>query len=211
MAFREGSTLASTSRENGTVKNPPPVKRPNIELRCREHLLPHEVEALIKAAKDTRYPERNSALILIMYRHGLRVGETIALRWAQFDLGMGLVHINRLKKGVPSTHPISARESRALHTLKRANHTNSPFVFLSERGAPFSDRGIRKIIFEAGERAKLDFPVHPHMLRHACGYYLALHGHDTRAIQAYLGHRSIEHTVRYTALAPDRFKNFWQD
>lgn len=211
MAFREGSTLASTSRENGTVKKQPPVKRPNLELRCREHLLPHEVEALIKAAKDTRYPERNSALILIMYRHGLRVGEAIALRWAQFDLGMGLVHINRLKKGVPSTHPISARESRALHTLKRANHANSPFVFVSERGAPFSDRGIRKIIFEAGERAKLDFPVHPHMLRHACGYYLALHGHDTRAIQAYLGHRSIEHTVRYTALAPDRFKNFWQD
>lgn len=204
--------MDSTSRENGTVrKNPPPVKKPNLELRCREHLLPHEVEALIKAARDTRYPERNSTLILIMYRHGLRVGEAITLRWAQFDLGMGLVHINRLKKGVPSTHPLSAKESRALHTLKRQNRFNSPFVFVSERGAPFSDRGIRKIIFEAGERAELDFPVHPHMLRHACGYYLALHGHDTRAIQAYLGHRSIEHTVRYTALAPDRFKNFWQD
>jgi type 1 fimbriae regulatory protein FimB/type 1 fimbriae regulatory protein FimE len=76
---------------------------------------------------------------------------------------------------------------------------------------PFSERGIRKIICEAGEKAELDFPVHPHMLRHACGYYLALHGQDTRAIQAYLGHRSIEHTVRYTALAPDRFKDFWQD
>lgn len=203
--------MSTTSRENGTVKNNPPVKRPNLELRCREHLLPDEVEALIKAARDSRYPDRNSTLILIMYRHGLRVGEVCALRWAQFDLRMGLAHINRLKKGIPSTHPISARESRALHTLKRQNHLNSPFVFVSERGSPFSPRGIRKIVAEAGQKAELDFPVHPHMLRHACGYYLALNGQDTRAIQAYLGHRSIEHTVRYTALAPDRFRNFWQD
>ena len=203
--------MGSTSRENGTVKNQPPVKQPNLALRCREHLLPDEVEAMIKAARASRYPERNSTLILIMYRHGLRCGEVIALRWAQFDLKMGLLHVNRIKKGVAATHPISARESRALHTLKRQNKDNSPFVFVSERGAPFSARGIRKIICEAGQKAELDFPVHPHMLRHACGYYLALNGQDTRAIQAYLGHRSIEHTVRYTALAPDRFRNFWQD
>jgi type 1 fimbriae regulatory protein FimB/type 1 fimbriae regulatory protein FimE len=74
-----------------------------------------------------------------------------------------------------------------------------------------TDRNIRVIVAEAGKKAEIDFPVHPHQLRHACGYYLALNGHDTRAIQAYLGHRSIEHTVRYTALAPDRFRNFWQD
>lgn len=203
--------MSSTSRVNGTVKNQPPVKKPNIELRCREHLLPHEVEALMKAAKESRYPHRNSTLILIMYRHGLRIAETCALRWAQFDLGMGLMHVNRVKRGIPSTHPVSAQESRALHTLKRQNKDHSPFVFVSERGSPFSERGIRKIICEAGEKAELEFPVHPHMLRHACGYYLALKGHDTRAIQAYLGHRSIEHTVKYTALAPDRFNNFWQD
>lgn len=203
-----------TSRVSGTVgkekkKPSPPVKPKNIEVRCREHLLPEEVEALVKAAKVGRYPERNSTIILLMYRHGLRVNEATTLRWAQIDLKMGLLYVNRLKQGVPSTHPISARESRALHFLKRSAST--PFVFTSERGTPLSDRAIRKIVAEAGVRAEFDFPVHPHQLRHACGYYLALNGHDTRAIQAYLGHRSIEHTVRYTALAPDRFRNFWQD
>jgi type 1 fimbriae regulatory protein FimB/type 1 fimbriae regulatory protein FimE len=202
--------VESTSRAFGKVKRPP-VKQKNIDLRCREHLLPDEVEAMIKATRDTRYPERNSTMILLMFRHGLRVSEAIALRWAQIDFKTGLLHVNRLKGGVASTHPISARESRALHTLKRSNSQNSPFVFLSERGAPMSDRNVRVIVAEAGKKAEIDFPVHPHQLRHACGYYLALHGHDTRAIQAYLGHRSIEHTVRYTALAPDRFKSFWQD
>lgn len=202
--------MSTTSRVLGEVKRRPPVKPKNLDVRCREHLLPDEVEALIKGARSSRNPERNSTLILIMYRHGLRVSEAVALRWAQIDLGMGLMHVNRLKHGVASTHPISARESRALHTLKRQS-TNSPFVFLSERGAPLSPRTVHDIVRFAGEKAEFDFPCHPHQLRHACGYYLALKGQDTRAIQAYLGHRSIEHTVRYTALAPDRFKNFWQD
>jgi type 1 fimbriae regulatory protein FimB/type 1 fimbriae regulatory protein FimE len=84
-------------------------------------------------------------------------------------------------------------------------------VFSMERGGPLTDSGVRKVIARAGEEAKLGFPVHPHMLRHACGYKLANDGHDTRAIQHYLGHRNIVHTVRYTNLAPDRFRNFWQD
>ena len=204
--------MASTSRVLGEVtQKKPPVRQKNLDVRCREHLLPDEVDALIKGARSSRYPERNSTLILTMYRHGLRTSEVIALRWAQIDLRMGLMHINRLKHGVPSTHPISAKESRALHTLKRQNASNSPFVFVSERGGPLSRRTVHDIVKFAGEKAELDFPAHPHQLRHACGYYLALNGQDTRAIQAYLGHRSIEHTVRYTALAPDRFKNFWQD
>ena len=70
---------------------------------------------------------------------------------------------------------------------------------------------VRKLMARAGEQAKLPFPVHPHMLRHACGYQLANEGHDTRALQHYLGHKNIQHTVRYTELAPDRFKNFWRD
>jgi type 1 fimbriae regulatory protein FimB/type 1 fimbriae regulatory protein FimE len=70
---------------------------------------------------------------------------------------------------------------------------------------------VRTIVARAGRLAGLTFPVHPHMLRHACGYKLANDGHDTRAIQHYLGHRNIMHTVRYTELASDRFKNFWDD
>lgn len=204
--------MSSTCRDLGGVeRKKPPVRQKNLDVRCREHLLPDEVEDLIKAARSSRYPERNSTLILIMYTHGLRTSEAIALRWAQIDLKMGLMHVNRLKHGVASTHPIRAKESRALHTLKRQNAGNSPFVFVSERGGPLSRRTIHDIVAFAGQKAEFDFPVHPHQLRHACGYYLALNGYDTRAIQAYLGHRSIEHTVRYTALAPDRFKNFWQD
>lgn len=206
--------MGSTSHVFGKVTEfgykRPPMKPKNIDVRCREHLLPEEVEALIKAAKTGRHAERNSLIILLMYRHGLRVSEATALRWAQIDLKMGLMHVNRLKHGVPSTHPISARESRLLHSWKR-NSKPSPFLFCSERGGPMGDRNIRQIVTTAGKKADFDFPVHPHQLRHACGYYLALNGHDTRAIQAYLGHTSIEHTVRYTALAPDRFKNFWQD
>jgi type 1 fimbriae regulatory protein FimB/type 1 fimbriae regulatory protein FimE len=183
----------------------------NLDVRCREHLLPDEVEDLIKAARVGRHADRNALMILTMYRHGFRVSEVIVLRWAQIDLKLGLMHVNRLKGGVPSTHPISARESRALHSLKKANQGNSPFVFLSERGGPMARRSVHDVVAAAGRKAEIEFPVHPHQLRHACGYYLALNGQDTRAIQAYLGHRSIEHTVRYTALAPDRFKNFWQD
>jgi len=82
---------------------------------------------------------------------------------------------------------------------------------MSERRGAMTDSSVRKIIARAADQAKLGFPVHPHMLRHACGFKLANEGHDTRAIQHYLGHRNIQHTVRYTELAADRFKRFWRD
>ena len=107
-------------------------------------------------------------------------------------------------------HPISARESRALRKLLREAPT-SPYVFISERSAPLSAAGYQRMVARAGVAAKFTFLVHSHMLRHACGFKLANDGHDTRAIQAYLGHRSIMSTVRYTALTPNRFKNFWRD
>jgi site-specific recombinase XerD len=84
-------------------------------------------------------------------------------------------------------------------------------VFVSERLAPLSVAGYQRMVARAGEAAGFPFLVHSHMLRHSCGYKLANDGQDTRAIQHYLGHRSIASTVRYTALAPDRFKGFWKD
>ena len=84
-------------------------------------------------------------------------------------------------------------------------------MFTSERGAPFSTAGFARMIERAGEAANFRFKPHPHMLRHACGFALANKGHDTRALQAYLGHKNIQHTVRYTELSPTRFKNFWRD
>jgi type 1 fimbriae regulatory protein FimB/type 1 fimbriae regulatory protein FimE len=165
---------------------------------------------MVKAAGSTgRHGQRDSTLLLVAYRHGLRVSELVALRWDQVDLTQGLLHVSRLKNGVPSTHPLRGLELRALRRLKR--DYEGPYVFATERGGPMTTATVRKIVARAGELAKLPFPVHPHMLRHACGFKLANDGHDTRALQHYLGHRNIQHTVRYTEMAPDRFKNFWRD
>jgi len=126
------------------------------------------------------------------------------------DLDAGLIHINRLKNGTPSTHPLGGPEIRALRRLKR-DYPATQYVFVTERKGPMTDSAVRKLIARAGREAGLGFPVHPHMLRHACGFKLANDGHDTRAIQHYLGHKNIQHTVRYTELAPERFRDFWDD
>ena len=149
-------------------------------------------------------------MILLAYRHGLRASELLDLRWEQVDLSHAVLHVRRVKSGTPSTHPLTGRELRALRRLQREAPT-SPFVFVSERGAPFSTAGFARMLERAAEVAGLEIKVHPHMLRHACGFALANAGHDTRALQAYLGHKNIQHTVRYTELAPTRFKNFWRD
>src|SRR5215467_10869862 len=186
------------------------VPNVTVDARTREYLTEKEVERLIEAAKSNRWGHRDSTAILIAYRHGLRASELVVLRWSDVELQTGRVHVRRAKGGTPSVHPISARESRALRRLQRESPA-SRYVFISERGAPLSVAGYQRMVARAGEAARLGFLVHSHMLRHACGFKLAADGQDTRAIQAYLGHRSIQSTVRYTALAPDRFKNFWKD
>jgi type 1 fimbriae regulatory protein FimE len=196
------------STVNGKV---PPARQRNADRRPREHLLPDEVELLLTAAKGLgRHGHRDYTLILMAYRHGLRVGELVALRWDMVDLKSGLLHVVRLKGGVPSTHPLRGPELRALRKLRR-NYADSPYLFTTERKGPMTAGAVRKIAARAGVAAGIAFPVHPHMLRHACGYKLANDGQDTRALQHYLGHKNIQHTVRYTELASDRFKEFWRD
>jgi integrase len=197
--------LVVPSTDNRTVT---PRRRPNRELRTREHLTEAEVEQLIEAAKKNRQGHRDATMVLIAFRHGLRASELVDLRWDQVDFNQAVLHVRRVKHGNPSTHPLSGVEMRALRRLQR--ETASPFVFVSERGAPFSTAGFARMLERAAEVASIDIKVHPHMLRHACGFALANAGHDTRALQAYLGHRNIQHTVRYTELAPGRFKNFWR-
>lgn len=195
--------------ENGKVV--PPRRVPNRERRTREHLTPAEVAALIAAAgRLGRHGHRDATCILLAYRHGLRVSELVALRWDQVDLKQGLLHVSRLKNGVASTHPLRGPELRALRRLQR-DYPASPYLLTTERRGPLTDSAVRKIVQRAGVEAKLGNAVHPHQLRHACGYKLANDGQDTRAIQQYLGHKNIAHTVRYTELAPDRFKRFWTD
>ena len=144
------------------------------------------------------------------YRHGLRASELVALRWDDIDFQTGKLHVRRAKGGTASVHPIGGRELRALRRLKREAPAGV-YVFVSERLAPLSVAGYQRMVARAGEAAGFPFLVHSHMLRHSCGYKLANDGQDTRAIQHYLGHKSINSTVRYTALAPDRFKGFWKD
>jgi type 1 fimbriae regulatory protein FimE len=192
-------------------KSPPPRRRPNKELRSREHLTPTEVDELIAAAKASgRYGQRDATLILIMFTHGLRVGEAVKLRWEAIELRQGLIHVSRLKHGQNSTHPLRGVELRALRAL-RVDWPASPFVFNSERQGPMTTSAVRKLIARAGVVAKSSLRIHAHMLRHSCGYKLAADGVDTRAISLYLGHRSLNHTATYTALAPGRFRNFWTD
>lgn len=201
-------TQASFSAKS---KHLPPKKVKNEARRTREFLTDQEVNQLRTAARQHgRHGHRDDTLILMMFRHGLRVGEIIALRWEQVDLKQGLLHVRRLKQGIPATHPLRGIQLRALRQLQRA-YPDTPYVFVSERQTPLTARTVNHIITRAGGLAKLNLTVHPHMLRHSTGFYLANKGEDTRAIQAYLGHANIKNTVIYTQLSPQRFKNFWLD
>jgi type 1 fimbriae regulatory protein FimB/type 1 fimbriae regulatory protein FimE len=199
--------LVTPAIEKRTVT---PRRLPNADLRTREHLTEAEVERLMAAARKNRWGHRDATMILTAYRHGFRSAELVDLRWDQCEFASGALHVRRVKRGTPSTHPILGDELRALRRLQREQEPKSPFVFTSERGAPFTTSGFARMVERAGNEAKLGFKAHPHMLRHACGYALANKGHDTRALQAYLGHRNIQHTVRYTELSPTRFKDFWR-
>ena len=196
--------LVTPAKEKRTVT---PTRRANAALRPREHLTEREVEKLIQAAKGNRWGQRDSTIILIAFRHGLRASELCGLQWSDVEFESGTLHLRRVKGGATSTHPLLGNELRALRVLKR--EAKSPFIFVSERGAPFSVAGLAKLIERAGVEAEMPFKIHAHMLRHTTGYVLANKGTDTRTLQAYLGHRSIQSTVRYTELAPGRFKNLW--
>lgn len=207
VALRAGKR-ARPNIENRKVM---PTRLHNAAIRSREYLTPHEIKRLIEhAGKLGRHGMRDATLLMLAYRHGLRVSELVALRWDIIDLKQGLLHVNRLKNGVASVHPLRGPELRALRKVAR-EYPDTPYVFVTERKGPLTPDTVRKLIARAGEAAGIPFSIHPHMLRHACGYKLANDGHDTRAIQHYLGHKNIQHTVKYTELSPTRFKAFWKD
>ena len=186
------------------------IRPPNGELRTREYLTPAEVEKLMKEARQGRHGHRDATFVLIVFRHGLRASEVCDLEWSQVEFGRSAsLHVRRVKNGKPSVHPLRGDEIRALRELRR-QFPESGFVFETERGGPFTTDAVNRLIKRIGARAGFAFPLHAHMLRHGCGYALANKGHDTRAIQDWLGHKSIQHTVRYTELSPTRFKDFWR-
>ena len=176
----------------------------------RKHLTAEEVDRLIRAAGSTgRHRDRDALMILMGYRHGFRCSELVGLRRDQVDLKRGILHVRRLKSGSPSTHPLSRREVVGLKKMMKES-TRGP-LFVSERGGALTRSSFEKMIERAGKLAGFEMKIHPHMLRHGCGYELANRGIDTRAIQDYLGHRNIQHTVHYTKLASNRFDGFFED
>jgi type 1 fimbriae regulatory protein FimB/type 1 fimbriae regulatory protein FimE len=198
----------------GHVFGPVPYRLPPKRVpdkKARKHLTEVEVELMMKAARDNnRQSHRDATMVLLAFRHGLRVSELVALEWDQVDFKRSCLHVNRRKGGTPATHPIIGDELRALRRLKREQDPPSKFIFTSEHGGPFAEGGFRTMVARLGKAAGFAFRVHPHMLRHAFGFKLANDGHDTRRLQQYLGHVSIQHTVKYTALSPEPFKKFWK-
>jgi type 1 fimbriae regulatory protein FimB/type 1 fimbriae regulatory protein FimE len=180
----------------------------NADYRSREHLTPDEVKRLLDAASlRGRHPVRDRAIVLLSFRHGLRAGEAARLKWDGVMLDSRAISINRLKGSISGTHPLQEDELELLSDLKVA-YPDRFYLFMNERGQHISPAAIAKMIARAGALAELPVKVHPHMLRHSCGYWLAEQGVPTRDIQEYLGHRNIQNTVRYTAGNPARFNAF---
>jgi site-specific recombinase XerD len=177
----------------------------------REYLTEGEVEQLMAAAKKRgRYGHRDAAMILMAYRHGLRVSELTKLRWSQIDLDRGRIKIIRLKGSDDSEQPLGGVEIRMLRRIKREQTTGTEYVFVSERGAPFTRDGFFKMLTRAADSIGMD-DVHPHLLRHGTGYKLVNDGVDTRTLAAYLGHVKLQNTARYTKMNATRFDGFWKD
>jgi integrase len=183
------------------------TKRPYVRKSARSYLRPDEVHRLIAAAgKLGRLGQRDQMLLTLIYRHGLRASEAVDARWTDFDLdgqGAKTYHVRRLKGSKDSLHTLERDEVVALRKLRASQEPGTMHLFLSERGSPLSADMINRIVERAGEAVGLGH-CHPHMLRHSAGHMLANLGTDTRAIQDYLGHRNIQHTVRYTELSQQR-------
>ena len=186
-----------------TESAPPTV----LDTQRREYLTEDEVERILRHAAN----ERDRLMILMAYRHGLRVSELSNMTWRQLDLDAGRLEVRRAKGGEDGQHPIGGREIRGLRKLRRQQPVDARYVFVTDRtGAPMTRNGFYKLLEKAAKTVGLD-DVHPHLLRHACGFKLVNDGMDTLSLAAYLGHANIQNTKRYARMNATRFDGIWRD
>lgn len=174
-----------------------------------DYLTAAELDLLLKAAKKTRWASRDWLAICMAYRHGLRASELTAIEWSQIDLKGGRILVKRRKAGRDTTHDLDGDVMRALRRLKAAQPTGTRFVFTSERGGPWASVSFSRMVERLGKKVLPYRGIHAHMLRHSCGHHLAAKGIDTRRIQDYLGHSSIQSTQIYTQLQGIHLKGIW--
>jgi type 1 fimbriae regulatory protein FimB/type 1 fimbriae regulatory protein FimE len=186
------------------------VKTAQSRQRRYEHLSEAELQAVEAEAKRTRYGLRDHLAVRMAYRHGLRASELVAIEWTDLDLAAGRFLVRRAKGGVSTTHHLDGDVIRALRKIQRLQPVGSRFVFLTERGGPWSAPGFSRMVERVGDRALPDRGVHAHMLRHSCGHHLAAKGVDTRRIQDYLGHAAITSTQVYTRLQAVHLRGIWR-
>lgn len=179
----------------------------------RKYLTRQEIGRMEKEALNGRFALRDRCMIRMCFMHGFRISELCSLRMSDIDLEARTLLVRRLKNGFSTIHPLTREELPLLMAwlLDRENwrEADSPYLFLSQKKGSLSRSTVHELFRRLGKDAGLGVDVHPHMLRHACGYALADLGADTRVIQDYLGHRNINHTVIYTASNASRFKRLW--
>ncbi|EPM0702071.1 tyrosine-type DNA invertase [Klebsiella aerogenes] len=187
----------------------------NSDIKKRNFLTQNEIESLLNAANSGPHAARNYCLTLLCFIHGFRASEICRLRISDIDLRSKCIYIHRLKKGFSTTHPLLNKEIQALKRWLDIRdeypQSTSEWLFLSRKGNPLSRQQFYQIISASGDQTGLPLEIHPHMLRHSCGFALANMGIDTRLIQDYLGHRNIRHTVWYTASNAGRFYGIWDN
>jgi type 1 fimbriae regulatory protein FimB len=210
-----GLRLATIDKKINLARTRKPAKRKSTarSKAGRSHLTGLEVGKLIAATRRSRNEARDRCLLLLMFGHGLRVSEACRLRLDQVDTHSRVLHIVRLKNGLSTTQPLRGDELKAIAAWLRQRARMKPTgktFFVSEQRKPLHRSTVNLLLATCSKAAALPFSAHPHMLRHACGFALADQGADTRLIQDYLGHRNIQHTVRYTAANPARFEKLWR-
>jgi type 1 fimbriae regulatory protein FimB len=183
-------------------------------LEKRKYLTQNEIDRLLEASRSGNFPKRDECFIQMCFIHGFRVSELCTLKFSDINLTDKVVHVNRLKSGLKTTHPLLSSEIALLKAWLEERVSwrgcESPWIFLSQKGGPLSRQQVHKMLKKFGALASIAVSLNPHMLRHSCGYALANRGTDTRLIQDYLGHKNIQHTVLYTSSNHGRFAGVWQ-